>query len=426
MADLPGARRVALVCTLLTAGAWAAEEPAVPVIPLPPEDAALPEPELLQWNVIGDLQGDVNLATSAREGDDFGNVRRARLALVVDYDFDWRVRASGDFGKFAGLRDLFVEYRGWPVHLAGGRMVEPFGLLQGGSSGAALMERPQPTALGPGYGLGVQGNYAGRRWGVTLGAFDATQNSIELGGRSEEAVTGRLTGAVFRAQDALLHLGLNVSRRDSGDGLAQFDAIPETTLLTGYNTQSLIFEADSSSPGSNRYWIYGVETAWQVGSLMLQGEYLKTRFDDANTRNPFTNQLEPIPSPDYGGYYLEAAWALTGEVRDYSTRRGVFGNIYPRAPFGAGGSGAFEVAVRGSVTDFRYDIRYHGPTGDHGQVGSAGINWYPTDTTKAMLNFLQIRRRSHGSVGDDAQDPPNPSREDWLVQARLQWYFVAP
>jgi phosphate-selective porin OprO/OprP len=123
---------------------------------------------------------------------------------------------------------------------------------------------------------------------------------------------------------------------------------------------------------------------------------------------------------------VEAAWVLTGERRDYSTRRGVFGNVYPATPLGAGGAGAFELAARGSVTDLRYDVRYHGPTGDYGEVGSVGVNWYPNDALKAMLDFVQIRRTSHGSVGDSDGDPANPSREDWIVQARLQWYFVVP
>jgi phosphate-selective porin OprO/OprP len=402
----------------------ASEEPPLAEIPLPDEAPA--PPDLLQWNLIGDLQADVNVATSADTGVEAANLRRARLGLVLDWGFDWRIRASGDFGKYSGMRDLFMEYRGWPVYIAAGRMVEPFGLLQGGSSGAALMERPQPSALAPGYGIGAQGNYGARRWGITAGMFDATQNSLELGGRSEEAITGRLTGTPLRSEDALLHLGVSVSRRNSGEGLAQFDAIPETSLLSEHNAQSLIYSADSDSPGNNKYWIYGAEVAWQMESLMLQAEYLQTMFDDVNTRNPFTDELEPIPSPDYYGYYVELSWAVTGERRDYSTRRGVFGNVYPNTPFGDDGRGAIELALRGSVTDLRYDIRYHGPTGDLGRVGSFGINWYPVDPAKVMLDVLQIERTSHGGVGLDANGATNPSRQDWIVQARLQWYFVYP
>jgi phosphate-selective porin OprO/OprP len=415
---------VGLMCACFASALFAEEEAPVAEIPLPREEV-VPAPEPLQWNLIGDLQGDFTAATSSEEGGE-ANVRRARLGLVLDWGFDWRVQVSGDFGKYSGLRDLFVEYRGLPVYLAAGRMVEPFGLLQGGSGGAALMERPQPTALGPGYGVGFQGNYSGRRWGLTVGAFDATQNNVELGGRREEAVSSRLTGTPFRSESTVIHLGASVSRRNSGDGFAQFDAIPETSLLEGYNTQSLIFHSDSDSPGDSRYWIYGAESAWRLGSLMLQAEYLWTRFDHVNTRNPSTNELEAIPSPRYHGYYVELSWALTGEHRDYSTRRGVFGGIYPDAPFNAGGAGAFEVAVRGSVTDLRYDIRYHGPTGDFGEVGSVGINWYPRDEAKVMLDFLQIRRTSHGGVGVDVSDPANPSRTDWIIQGRVQWYFVYP
>lgn len=421
-----GAARSAAVFVLafLALAALAQESP--PVIPLPDEAEQVPDAELLQWSIVGDLQGDGTVATSAEEGVHSGIVRRAHLSFVADWGFDWRVRVSGDAGKFHGLRDLYAEYRRFPAYLALGRMVEPFGLLQGGASGAALMERPQPAVLAPGYGFGLQVNYAGARWGITGGAFDATQNKIDLGGRKESALTARITAVPFRSEAALAHLGVSLSRRDSGEGLAQFDALPETTLLDGYDTQSIIWSSDNDSPGSNKYWIFGAEGAWRAGSFMLQAEFLQTQFDHANTLNPNTLELERIPSPRYHGYYVEAAWALTGEHRDYSTRRGVFGNLYPRAPLGAGGVGAFEIAARGSVTDLRYDVRYHGPTGDYGEVGSLGINWYPNDAVKAMLDFVQIRRTSHGGVGIDPSDPPNPSVEDWIVQARLQWYFVLP
>lgn len=408
----------------LAACAAGAQEP-LPEVHLP-EEPEVPETEAMQWNVVADLQGDFKVATSADQGAHSGLFRRARVSFIADWGFDWRVHLSGDAGKFSGLRDLYAEYRRYPVYVAFGRMVEPFGLLQGGSAGAALMERPQPTALAPGYGFGVQGNYAGSNWGVTFGAFDATQNDIDLGGRKEEALTGRLTFAPYRSAAALVHLAINGSRRSSGEGYAQFDALPETTLLDGYNTQSLVWSADNDSPGSNKYWIYGAEGAWKVASLMLQAEFLQTIFDHTNTLNPSTFEFERIPSPRYHGYYVEAAWVVTGEHRDYSTRRGVFGNVYPERPLGSGGFGAFEVAARGSVTDLRYDVRYHGPTGDYGEVGSIGVNWYPSDAVKAMLDFVQIKRTSHGGVGDEASDPPNPSRTDWVVQARVQWYFVAP
>lgn len=421
-------RRFVCLALACAASAGARAQETVDAIALPAEAAPPPPAESMQWNLIGDVQVDAALATSASGEGDPANLRRARLGFVIDPSFDWRVRLSADFGKYRGLRDGYAEYRGWPVYVAAGRMVEPFGLLQGSASGAALMERPQPMTLGPGYGLGVQANYAAHSWAATLGAFDATQNSEELGGREEEAVTGRITAAPVHTADSLLHVGLALSQRESGEGLAQFDAIPETSLLDNHNTQSIVASADDGSPGENRYWIAGLETAWHRGSWLVQAEYLETRFSHVNTRNPNTDQLEEIPSPRFHGYYVEASWVVTGERREYSTRRGAFGNVYPAAPWvrGGPGRGAFELAARASRTDLRYDVRYHGGTGDLGEVYSGGVNWYASDVTKLMLSVLQINRRSAGSVGDDGDDPGNPTRKDWIVQARLQWYFVVP
>lgn len=406
--------------------AAAAEAPpaTVPTIPLGAEP--LPDPGVIQWNLIGDLQGDFTVATSARDEAEAANLRRARLSLVVDAGFDLRLRAAADFGKYQGLRDLYAEFRRWPVYLAAGRMVEPFGLLQGGASGAALMERPQPMTLGPGYGLGVQANYAAQSWGLTVGSFDATQNSEELGGREEQAITARFTAAPVHSPERLLHLGVALSKRESGEGLARFDAIPETSLLDNHNSQSLIATSTPSDSGDDAYWIGGLEAAWRAGAWLVEAEYLDTWFDKVRTRNPDTDELEQIASPHYGGYYLEISGALTGESRDYSTRRGVFGNLYPNRPWGPGSWGAFEVAARASHTSLAFDVPYHGPTGDVGDVYSAGVNWYPTDAAKFMLEFVQIVRESSGSVGLDDGDPANPSRESWIVQGRAQWYFVVP
>lgn len=403
----------------------AQEVPPLPDIPLSQPATAPPTPEFA-WSVVGDVQGDASLATTANDRDvSPALLRRARFGAVLDYGFDWRLRASGDLGKFSGLRDLSVEYRHWPVRVSAGRLVEPFGLLQGSASGAALMERPAPFALAPGYGVGVSADYAGERWGGAIGAFKATQNSIDLGGRDENALTARITGTPIRTEDEVVHVGFSISQRRSGNGLAQFDALPETALLKGHDTESLVFESDSDSPGSNGYRLYGVEAAWRHGPILLKSEYLTTTFDHVNTRNPNTNQLEPIDPPNYSGYYIEGSWTITGELRDYGTRQGTFGNVYPDHPLGAGGRGAFEIAARSSQTDLRYDIPYHGPTGDLGYVHSLAVNWYATDPAKVMLEFLQIDRRSHGPV-DLNGTHRNPSVRDWIVQVRLQWYLVLP
>lgn len=383
-------------------------------------DPAPPEAVELDWNLIADLQSDFMVATQIDEDDrDSINLRRARFSAILDWGFDLRLRLSGDLGKYSGLRDLSIEYRGLPVALAVGRMIEPFGLLQGSSSGAALMERAQALVLGPGYGVGIAGSMAGRGWSATAGAFDATQNDLELGGRKENALTGRVTLAPWQSEASILHVGGAVSRRDSDEGFLRWDAIPESTLVSGLNAQSSSdFYANPGSPGSNRYWLYGGELAWRQGPVLLQSEYLWVTFDHVNTRAP-SGELVRIRAPVFRGYYLEASWAITGEKRDYSVRRGMFGNVYPQSPIGFGGIGAVEVAARISHTDLVGYNPYYPPDGDRSTIGSLGLNWYPDDRFKLMLEGLQIERERYRSAGYS-------ERCEWLVQARLQWYFLLP
>src|SRR5690349_19772577 len=90
---------LALLASMQALPAARAEEPAatapVPEIPVGGEtEVVLPEPSTLQWNVVGDLQGDAAVATSVQNEVREVELRRARIALVVDWLFDFRFKAS--------------------------------------------------------------------------------------------------------------------------------------------------------------------------------------------------------------------------------------------------------------------------------------------------------------------------------------------
>lgn len=382
------------------------------VIPVELDDPSEPLPGLpqLEWGLAGNLQLDGLLSSELPpEREKSSEIRRARISGVLQWNYDWLLKAGGDFSDGAELRELSLEYRGWPLHLEVGRMVEPFGVLQGSSRGSAMMERPQATALAPGYGVGLAANARGERWGFTAGIYKATRNSeFDEGGREEDAFTLRGTFTPLKAEDKMIHLGFAGSFREAKEGTLQFVAIPESVLLLGLNASSTLLFVDDES--SNRYYLYGIEFASQIGPVVIQSEYMQAQIGEVFGFDESGNTAS-AGSPVYFSYYFETAWAVTGERRDYSTARGVMGGIHPESSILQGGLGAIELAARVSFINL-IDSNLGG---EDGLVTSLGINWYPEERVKLMLDVLQIEETRIFS-----------SESTMAVQARAQVYFTAP
>jgi phosphate-selective porin len=383
-------------------------------IPLPSGEEApeIPQQPGLQWHVSTLVQGD-GLANSSLPSsrEKTAVLRRARLSGLVDWTLDWRFKAGVDLAQpNPGLRDLSVEYRGFPIYIEAGRIVEPFGVLPGSSRSSAFMERPLSTGLSPGYGIGATGNARGDKWGITLGVFKSTKNNEQEGGREENAVDLRATLAPVHKDNAVLHFGLEASYRESKAGLLQFVAIPETVLLLGMDVSSALLFADSSHSDKNRYQLYGLEFAGAFGPVMMQIEGNLAEIHNATAVG--FGSTGQFSDATFTGWYLETDWAMTKERRDYSTRRGVFSGIDPNTSILNHGIGALELAFRVSFLD----LLDSNLGGQEGVVGSLGLNWYPEDHSKVMLEYLAIHK------GDSSGNSENET----AIQARLQVFFAAP
>ena len=368
----------------------------------------LPDVPLLEWGLSTNVQMDGLINSDlppAREKS--SELRRARVSGLLEWNFDWILKAGGDFSDGAELRELSLEYRGWPLYLEAGRMVEPFGVLQGGSRNSSLMERPQAYGLAPGYGVGVAANSRGDRWGFTAGVYKSTKNDEFEGGREENAITLRGTFTPLNAGNKVIHLGFAGSFRETEEGILQFVAIPESVLLLGLNASSKELFAGANASGTNKYWLYGIEFASMFGPMTIKSEYMQAQIGDVLGFNESNTGFESS-NPIYFSYYFELAGILTGERRDYSTRRGMFGGIQPQSSLLLGGLGALELAARFSFIHLMDETL----GGEEGLVLSAGLNWYPLDNIKVMLDALQIEEIRVGS-----------SEEAFAVQARIQAGF---
>ena len=66
-------------------------------------------------------------------------------------------------------------------------------------------------------------------------------------------------------------------------------------------------------------------------------------------------KLDPFGGPEFSGYHVTASWALSGEMRSYNKRAGIFGQLPVSKSVYEGGWGAWEAAIRVSVRNDRFD-----------------------------------------------------------------------
>jgi len=90
-----------------------------------------------------------------------------------------------------------------------------------------------------------------------------------------------------------------------------------------------------------------------------------------------------------------ATWSLSGEARPYDPATASFHGLIPVAPLGKDGFGAWEVAARYSSTDLNFRPAMPGSvggvTGGIQNIWSIGLNWYPNQTVRFLLDYNNIQ-----------------------------------
>jgi phosphate-selective porin OprO/OprP len=221
--------------------------------------------------------------------------------------------------------------------------------------------------------------YSSWAFGVFNDWFDADQSYSE----SASQFVGRFTWAPFKSEDEsnLLHLGLGYRYSDAKEGF-RFRTEPEFNQApiyvdTGFGSESGLWPADSLET-------YNLELSWRKGPLWLASEYFRT--DVKNTA---------LENPTFDGYYVSANWVLTGEMRPYSKKNGLFRPIPIARTVYQNGWGAWEIAARYSglnLTDGRIE-------GGDMQVASLGLNWWLTPFFSLGANYRYIWNELDGVEG---------------------------
>ncbi|WJN58175.1 porin [Pseudomonas sp. SO81] len=340
---------------------------------------------------------------------ELGGVMYTDWAYQINYDLSQN--AGGDNRKEDGYFDeASLAYNGFaPVSIKAGRFDPEFGLEKATSSKwVTAQERTAAydlvdwaNAHNGGMGIQVSGAAGPTLYGSAgLYAKDAT-NSTEDG---DSATQFNLRGVFAPMYEAgnVLHFGLNYAQRDLSD--TEFDSRVRSRLGmrgvstdggqdAGDNGNRLTLAGAEDTPagafGDDAAW--GVEAAWAMGAFSLQGEYVSRSLeadDDA---------YEDI---DADGYYVQAAYTLTGEPRGY--KLGKFDAIKPANKQ----LGAWEVFYRYDNISAEDDNGSFASKDDvEGKVHNVGLNWYANESVKISGVYVKSKvDNAENANGDDSGD----------------------
>ena len=185
---------------------------------------------------------------------------------------------------------------------------------------------------------------------------------------------GRLTWVPFRTKDEsnLLHLGFGYRYSDAREGF-RFRTTPEFNKSPTFVDTA--FGNDLAVLPAARMETYNMELSWRKGPFWLASEYFRT-----TVKNP------ALDNPVFDGYYISASWVLTGEMRPYNNKNGLFRPVPVSRTVYQNGKGAWEIAARFSDTDLT-DGQVEG--GDM-QIASLGLNWWLTPFFSLGVNYRYI------------------------------------
>jgi phosphate-selective porin OprO/OprP len=129
----------------------------------------------------------------------------------------------------------------------------------------------------------------------------------------------------------VLHLAMNLKYGNPKDGKTQLKARPEA-ITAPFFLDTGVFPAAHEK-------VIGPEVWYRDNSLLFGGAYylVKTEASEGNHQ--------------FQGGDAWASWLMTGEVRQYNTRGGLFDFVYPKSSFFKGGRGAFEATIHATYTN---------------------------------------------------------------------------
>ena len=329
------------------------------------------------------------------------NLRRGRIPFVFKYD-DFQVNVTPDFGGSPdGSPTLYEANVNWtpikPLTVTLGYFKPWYTLQDSMSSNDFLfLERPSIVEASRNIAGGDARASAGVRWAADRYFLAGYLTGASYGSQTAALAQPQQTGAVLRvagrpvaSEDWDVHLGFSASsafriqRSATGQTLTVQDR-PELRIDQNRLVSTGALNARSA-------YTYGPEFGVRWRNLMLQGEYGRIGVDRTDGGG-----AARTPGLEFSGGYVEASWVITGEPRNYATSGAAFGSPKPKQPFSlkSGGVGAFELVGRYSHIDLNDRVTRGvaaaatgGVYGGSQDVYAVGLNWYPNEQLRLMLDY---------------------------------------
>jgi phosphate-selective porin len=205
-------------------------------------------------------------------------------------------------------------------------------------------------------------------------------------GQSGNDFAARVTALPTWSEDGdrYLHVAASVRYYGADNDKLRFRGQPASHVSDYY--------VDTGNIAGDHAWNTGLEALWSVDGFSLLGEYVTSSVSSSSTGNPH-----------FDGYYLTAAYVLTGEHRPYDRKAGYSRRVLPQGRWGA-----WEVMARYGAVDLD-DKSVQGGTMDGWW---AGVNWWATRRWKASITYGDIDLDRNGVTGNT---------KTWL--SRIQWIY---
>lgn len=196
-----------------------------------------------------------------------------------------------------------------------------------------------------------------------------------------------------------------------------------------------------SCTAATKAWTYGFEGGANFRNFYVAGEYykygLERDFSYYSTRGAGVlsaanvTTLRHAGDPEFDGWYVEGSWVITGESKAYSASNNannyaVWDNPRVVTPFSFSGNswGALELAARYSVLDLNWNagsaghaVPFGGIRGGEQKVWTVGLNWYPNNNVRFVLDWLNVDVDKLNAAGLQA------GQKFDVIAARVQFQF---
>jgi len=251
------------------------------------------------------------------------------------------------------------------------------GILLANQERAAISDAVLPARN---VGIVWNGRSPKKRTSWAFGAFNDWLEEKESFSESANQYVGRLTWNPLVSEDKsnLLHVGLGYRLSDAKEGFQYF---------TEPEFQKAPVFVDTGFHLADKTQTYNLEMAWRRGPALLASEYTRT-----DVSNPV------LGNPSFDGYFVEASWILTGEMREYNERSGVFNGVPVARSVYQNGKGAWELYARYSDINLT-DGMING--GDM-QIATLGLNWWLTPFFSLNAGYKYIWNEKDGETGESS------------------------